>query len=289
MRKWIALILALLFFVYVGYSIILAPREDVQEHVKTLYTSMKEKAQSFPEGSFIRGLLMRLSDCTNALLRYSSFYVEGTRNTVLLSLMALICGAAMGILMALMRIGRIAPLRGFATVYIEIIRGTPMMVQLLVIYYGTSLSNIIPDLHIPFLTDFPRMMTCVIVMSLNSCAYVAEVIRSGIQAVDPGQMEAARSLGFTHGQAMSMVVMPQAIRNILPALGNEFVTVIKESSIVVYVGVADLMFRSKGVASKTYIVLESYLIAALIYFVLTYCMSTLIDYLERRMKRGHKA
>ena len=288
MRKWIAIILALLMLLYIGFSTFLAPREDVQEWIKNVYTSLSDKAEEYPSESFAHGALMFLSDCSKALLKYSTFYVEGTRNTVLLSLMALIFGALLGMLMALMRISGIRPLRGFATVYIEIIRGTPMMVQLLVIYYGTSLSSIIPDLHIPFLTDFPRMMTCVIVMSLNSCAYVAEVIRSGIQAVDPGQMEAARSLGFNHGQSMTMVVLPQAIRNILPALGNEFVTVIKESSIVVYVGVADLMFRAKGVASKTYIVLESYLIAALLYFIMTFCMSTLIDYLERRMKRGRK-
>ena len=288
MRKWIAIILALLMLLYIGFSTFLAPREDVQEWVKNVYTSLSDRAEEYPSESFAHGALMFLSDCSKALLKYSTFYVEGTRNTVLLSLMALIFGALLGMLMALMRISGIRPLRGFATVYIEIIRGTPMMVQLLVIYYGTSLSSIIPDLHIPFLTDFPRMMTCVIVMSLNSCAYVAEVIRSGIQAVDSGQMEAARSLGFNHGQSMTMVVLPQAIRNILPALGNEFVTVIKESSIVVYVGVADLMFRAKGVASKTYIVLESYLIAALLYFIMTFCMSTLIDYLERRMKRGRK-
>ena len=288
MRKWIAIILAVLLFAYIGYSAIFAQREEVQASVKQLYTSLSDKAETHPVDSFARNALGFMSDCLKALLKYSNFYVEGTRNTVLLSLMALIFGSILGMLMALMRISRVGLLRGLATVYIEIIRGTPMMVQLLVVYYGTSLSNIIPNVNIPFLTDFPRMMTCVIVISLNSCAYVAEVIRSGIQAVDPGQMEAARSLGFSHGQSMTMVVLPQAIRNILPALGNEFVTVIKESSIVVYVGVADLMFRAKGVASKTYIVLASYLIAALLYFIMTFCMSTLIDYFERRMKRGHK-
>lgn len=190
--------------------------------------------------------------------------------------------------MALARLSSFKLLSGLAKVYIEIFRGTPLMVQLLFIYYGTSLASIIPNISLPFISDFSRIMTCVIVMSLNSCAYVAEVIRSGIQAVDGGQMEAARSLGFRKGQAMKLVILPQAIRNILPALGNEFVTVIKESSIVIYIGVADLMYRAKGVTSKTYIVLESYFIAALIYFVLTFFLSRLVALTERRLKRDRK-
>ncbi|MEG1932600.1 MAG: amino acid ABC transporter permease, partial [Pygmaiobacter sp.] len=123
-------------------------------------------------------------------------------------------------------------------------------------------------------------------MSMNSCAYVAEIIRSGIQAVDQGQSEAARSLGFKQSQTMKMVVLPQAIKNILPALGNEFVTVIKESSIVSVIGIADLMFRTNDVIAVTYIQLETLAIAAIIYFVLTFTTSRLIAYAERRMANG---
>ena len=125
-------------------------------------------------------------------------------------------------------------------------------------------------------------------MSINSAAYVAEIVRSGIQAVDYGQTEAARSLGFRQGQAMQMVVLPQAIKNILPALGNEFVTVIKESSIVSIIGIADLMYRTNGVMAITYIQLEPLAIAAIIYFAMTFTTSRLIAFAERRMSNASK-
>ena len=274
MKKIIAVILALLLVAYLGFDIVCSSNPQIVEQIEETCTAMKAQG----------GALVFISNFLRLLLKYSSFYTEGLRNTILLSILALLIGTVLGALMALMRISSVGILRGFATVYIEIFRGTPLMVQLLFIYYGTGLTSLFPNLS--FISDFPRMMTCVVVMSLNSCAYVAEVIRSGIQAVDVGQMEAARSLGFSKWQSMYKVVLPQAIKNILPALGNEFITVIKESSIVIYVGVADLMYRAKGVTSKTYIVLESYLIAAIIYFILTFCLSTVVDAVERRMKRG---
>lgn len=278
-KKILAVIFLALLVLYIGYDIGLSKNPAVIEAIDNTVASLQ--AAGNPAANFLANFL-------RLLLRYSSFYTEGVRNTIMLAILALILGTVLGTLMALMRISGIKPLQAFATTYIEIFRGTPMMVQLLFIFYGTPLSSIIPNINVPFLTDFPRMMTCVIVMSLNSCAYVAEVIRSGIQAVDGGQMEAANSLGFSRGQAMRLVVLPQAIRNILPALGNEFITVIKESSIVIYVGVADLMYRAKGVTAKTYVTLESYLIAALLYFILTFCMSTLVGIVERRMKRGRR-
>lgn len=288
MKKILALVLALLLVGYLVFDVYVGSHPDVSASIESTVKSMKDKAAAItdPHGlqTAEKNLLNFTANFLRLLLRYSHFYVEGLGNTILLSLLALAIGTVLGALMALMRISNVGFLRGFAMTYIEIFRGTPLMVQLLFIYYGTSLTALFPD--VPFLADFPRMMTCVVVMSLNSCAYVAEVIRSGIQAVDIGQMEAARSLGFSKNQSMRMVILPQAIKNILPALGNEFITVIKESSIVIYVGVADLMFRAKGVTSKTYVVLESYLIAAIIYFILTFCLSTLVDIVERRMKRG---
>ena len=155
-------------------------------------------------------------------------------------------GTILGTLMASMRMSRILPLRWIATAYIEFIRGTPLMVQLMFIFYGLPMAGItLPD--ISWIPNFSRFSAGIIAMSLNSCAYTAEIIRSGVQAVDNGQMEAARSVGFSHSQAMRLVVLPQAIKNILPALGNEFVTVIKESSIVSVIGLADLMFRTNDV------------------------------------------
>ena len=153
------------------------------------------------------------------ITKYGHFFTEGLRNTLLIAIIAVVVGTVLGALMALMRMSRIAPLRWLATAYIEFFRGTPLMVQLMFIFYGLPMIGVsFPE--ISFIPDFSRFMAGIVAMSLNSCAYVAEVIRSGIQAVDPGQMEAARSLGFKKGEAMRIVVLPQAIRNILPALGN---------------------------------------------------------------------
>ena len=221
------------------------------------------------------------------ITKYGHFFTEGLRNTLLIAIIAVVVGTVLGALMALMRMSRVAPLRWLATAYIEFFRGTPLMVQLMFIFYGLPMVGVtFPD--VPFIPDFSRFMAGIIAMSLNSCAYVAEVIRSGIQAVDPGQMEAARCLGLSEGQGMTMVVLPQAIRNILPALGNEFVTVIKESSVVSVIGIADLMYRTNGVKAKTYNTLECLAVAAVIYFILTFAFSKFISWTERRMAHGRK-
>ena len=159
------------------------------------------------------------------------------------------------------------------------------MVQLMFIFYGLPMIGVtFPD--ISFIPNFSRFMAGVVGMSLNSSAYVSEIIRSGIQAVDPGQMEAARSIGFTYGESMRKVILPQAVKNILPALGNEFVTVIKESSIVSVIGIADLMFRTNDVIAVTYRSLQALLIAALLYFVMTFITGRLVSLAERKMKNG---
>ena len=221
------------------------------------------------------------------ITKYGHFFTEGLRNTLLIAIIAVVVGTVLGALMALMRMSRIAPLRWLATAYIEFFRGTPLMVQLMFIFYGLPMIGVsFPE--ISFIPDFSRFMAGIVAMSLNSCAYVAEVIRSGIQAVDPGQMEAARSLGFKKGEAMRIVVLPQAIRNILPALGNEFITVIKESSVVSVIGIADLMFRTNGVKAKTYNTLECLFVAAILYFVTTFFFSKLVSLTERRMAHGRK-
>ena len=221
------------------------------------------------------------------LTKYSSFFVEGVRNTLIIAFFTVLLGTLMGTLMAIGRMSRIKPLKWLATAYIEFFRGTPLMVQLMFIFYGLPMIGItFPS--IPFIPNFERFAAGIVAMSLNSCAYVAEIIRSGIQAVDSGQMEAARSLGFRGGQAMTLVILPQAIRNILPALGNEFVTIIKESSIVSVIGIADLMYRAKGVISKTYSSLETLAVTAIIYFILTFISSRLITLMERKMSHGRK-
>ena len=193
----------------------------------------------------------------------------------------------LGVVIALARMSKFKPLKWLATAYIEFFRGTPLMVQLMFIFYGLPMIGVtFPT--VSFIPDFDRFAAGVVAMSLNSCAYVAEIIRSGIQAVDAGQMEAARCLGFHHREAMALVILPQAVRNILPALGNEFVTIIKESSIVSVISIADLMFRAKGIIAKTYNSLECLAVVAIIYFILTFLGGRLIALMERRMSYGRK-
>ncbi|HNW03802.1 MAG TPA: amino acid ABC transporter permease [Oscillospiraceae bacterium] len=219
--------------------------------------------------------------------RYNRFFTQGIGNTLIIAFFSVILGIVSGTLMATMRLSGVKPLRYFAAAYIEFIRGTPLMVQLMFIFYGLPMTGLtFPD--VPFIPNFARFAAGIVAMSMNSCAYVAEIIRSGIQAVDPGQTEAARSLGFRKSQAMAMVVLPQAVKNILPALGNEFVTVIKESSIVSVIGIADLMFRTNDVIAVTYRSLECLAIAAVIYFIMTFLGGRVIALLERRLAVGNK-
>lgn len=219
------------------------------------------------------------------IVRYSSFFTEGIVNTLIIAAFSVFLGTLLGTVMATMRMGRIAPLRWLAVAYIEFIRGTPLMVQLMFIFYGLPMIGIkIPD--ISWIPNFSRFAAGIVAMSMNSCAYVAEIIRSGIQAVDIGQTEAARSVGFSSGEAMRLVVLPQAVKNILPALGNEFVTVIKESSIVSVIGIADLMFRTNDIIALSYRSLECLAVAAVLYFIMTFISSRLISLAERRMSHG---
>ncbi len=219
--------------------------------------------------------------------RYYKFFLEGVGNTLIIAIFTVLFGTILGMLMATARMSKIKPLKWLATAYIEFFRGTPLMVQLMFIFYGLPMIGVTFP-KVSFIPDFDRFAAGVVAMSLNSCAYVAEIIRSGIQAVDVGQMEAARSLGFHHREAMTLVILPQAIRNILPALGNEFVTIIKESSIVSVISIADLMFRAKGIIAKTYSSLECLAIVAIIYFLLTFLGGRLIALMERRMSYGRK-
>lgn len=219
--------------------------------------------------------------------KYHKFFLEGCKNTLILALFSVLIGTLGGTLLSLCRMSKFKPLKYIAVAIVEFVRGTPLMVQLMFIFYGLPMIGVtFPD--ISFIPNFSRFMAGVVAMSLNSSAYVSEIIRSGIQAVDPGQMEAARSIGFTYGESMRKVILPQAVKNILPALGNEFVTVIKESSIVSVIGIADLMFRTNDVIAVTYRSLQALLIAALMYFVMTFFISRLISFAERKMKNGRQ-
>jgi His/Glu/Gln/Arg/opine family amino acid ABC transporter permease subunit len=224
------------------------------------------------------------------LSRYWLFYVEGVKNTILLAFVAVLIGSVLGFFIALARLSRVAPTRIASTAYVEVVRGTPVLVQLFIIYYGLQAIGIkFPDFPLADALlgiSFADFMAGAITLALNSAAYVAEIFRAGIQAVDRGQTEAARSLGLGRGMAMRYVVFPQALRNILPALGNEFVVVIKESSIVSVIGVAELMYKADTVRGNTFRPFEPLLVAAACYFLLTFPLSKLLARVERRMRSG---
>ncbi|OXM13180.1 amino acid ABC transporter permease [Paenibacillus herberti] len=204
---------------------------------------------------------------------YGSYFLNGAWVTLQLSFFGVLFGTLLGIVFALMRLSRVWIVRILATAYIEIIRGTPMLVQIFIIHFG--LTN--------FGINFSPFMSGVIALTINSAAYMAEVFRAGIQAIDKGQTEAARSLGMSRGQAMRLIVLPQAFRNMLPAIGNELIVIIKDSSLVSTIGIAELMYNARTVQSSTYIPLEPLLVAAGVYFVMTFTLSQLLNVLERRL------
>lgn len=207
--------------------------------------------------------------------RYPAF-LEGVAVTLQLAFFTVLLGSLLGLLVAICRRTRIWPLRWSMNAYVAFIRGTPLLVQVLLIVYG------LPQLGV----RLPRMTLCVIALVINSGAYMAELIRAGLQSVEHGQVEAAESLGMTGGQCMLYIILPQAIKVTLPAMGNEFVAIIKESSILYAVGVYELTYQAYKLASVNYFYIETLIVAALIYFVLTYAATALLKLLERRMHRG---
>lgn len=220
------------------------------------------------------------------LAQYKGFYISGAKNTILIAAFTVLIGVVIGICLALMRLSKNKLFKIISTSYIEFIRGTPLLVQLYIIFYGLPMLGIrFPD--VPALGgEFPGFVAGIITLSINSGAYVAEIIRAGIQAIDKGQMEAARSLGMTHSMAMRYIIIPQAFRNILPALGNEFITVIKESSIVSIIGIHELMYNADTIRGNTFQPFAPLVIAAIVYFIMTFTLSKLLGIVERRMRAG---
>lgn len=223
-------------------------------------------------------------DLVRIATEYYQYFLQGTRTTILVALVTVLLGSVLGCLIALMRLSRVRVLNSFSRLYITVIRGTPMLVQLYIVYYQLDFLPY-PDTTV-LGVDMERAIPCIIALSINSAAYVAEVIRAGIQAVDIGQTEAARSCGMTAAQAMRYVVMPQAIKNILPAIGNEFVTMIKETAVVQYLGITDLMYNNGIVVTSTYNPLPCYYISAIIYLILNLVMGHGIDLFERRLRNS---
>ena len=206
------------------------------------------------------------------------FLLEGLRYTLILSAIAVLFGAVFGSLIAFGRLSNSRILRFICSAYTEVVRDTPLLVQI-------YLFVLIVPKAIGTIVSLSTFQAVAMAFAFNSAAYVSEIVRSGIQAVDAGQTEAARSLGMSARQTMLHVVMPQAVKNILPALGNEFVSVIKETSMASTFFVGDLMTSYLKVRGATYWALEALLIVAAIYFILGFGLSKLISVFERRMNR----
>ncbi len=203
------------------------------------------------------------------------FLLEGLKNTLILTFISVAMGTVFGAIVALLRMSKSKILRFFASVYIEVIRGTPILLQLYIFYF--VLPNVLPFLKLS------QFMWVSIALCVNSAAYVSEVIRSGIQAVDKGQTEAARCLGLSEGQTMLRIILPQAVRNILPALGNEFIMMLKETSLASTFFLYDLMTVCNIVKGAEYLTLEPMTIVAIIYLCMTFPLSKLVGYFERKM------
>lgn len=210
--------------------------------------------------------------------------LTGLQNTIIIAVVGLLIGIVIGTLIATVRVlpkYKTLPklLDGFCSFYVGLFRGTPMVVQLLVFYYV-----MLPIMGI----KMSSVVVAITVFGLNSGAYISEIMRAGILSVDPGQMEGARSVGLSYAAAMTKIVIPQAIKNILPTLGNEFIALIKETSVVSFVGAKDLYLAFQSIGSGTYEYMVPYLAMAIIYIVIV-CLITLgIKVMERRLRKGDR-
>ena len=210
------------------------------------------------------------------------YILTGLRNTLVISLFAVIVGVVLGFLVAIIRsthdkTGKLKLLNLVAKVYLTVVRGTPVMVQLLIVYYVIFAA-----------VDINKVLVAILAFGINSGAYVAEIVRSGIMSIDQGQFEAGRSLGLNYRQTMVSIIMPQAFKNILPALANEFIVLLKETSISGYIGLTDLTRGGDIIRSQTYSALLPLVGVAVIYLIMVCFLSYLVGKLERRLRRNER-
>lgn len=207
------------------------------------------------------------------IFSFWEYFAKGTGFTILIAFVSVIFGIALGTMLALMRLSKSKALHVIAGAYVEFVRGTPMMIQVMFIYFALGV-----------VINIPALLAGIIAVSLNSGAYICEIIRSGLNSVPKGQTEAARSLGMGKTETLRYIIFPQALKNIWPALGNEFITVIKESSIVSIIGVGDLIYQTKVVTAITYRPVAPLAVTLIIYFILTFSLTKLLNYYEGKMK-----
>lgn len=212
------------------------------------------------------------------LQKYGSVFAEGLWNTLWISFVSVLLGTLLGVFVALAKMSKNRGINAVISVYIEVLRGTPMLLQLY--FFWLLLPELIPDI-----SDIACILIALVV---NASAYVAEIIRAGIQAVDYGQREAALSLGMDEFHIMTKIIFPQAIKNILPALGNEFIVMIKQTSLASTFFIGELMTAYKKVQSTTFLAIEPLAISGVIYLFLTVTLSKLVHYFEKRMRQNER-
>lgn len=216
-------------------------------------------------------------------LQYRNLLWIGFKVTILLSIVAIVCGFILGVVICFMRLSKNSALCTIAFGYVELIRGTPILLQIAMVYYGLPLMGIdIPSFDIGGFT-FDRFVCGVIALMINSSAYISEIIRSGIQSIDRGQEEAALSLGFSKKEAMALIIFPAAIKNVIPALGNNFITMVKSSSQVSTIGLADLMYTANVIRGNSFRPFAPLLLVAVMYLVLTLTLSAGLRKVEYRL------
>ncbi|MDQ0860741.1 MULTISPECIES: amino acid ABC transporter permease [Bacillaceae] len=205
---------------------------------------------------------------------YLPLFIEGTLWTIAITIMGVLLGAILGLFIGIGKMMK-NPLAKLPFVwYINFFRGTPLLVQIFIIHFG-----VMPL----FMTTVNPIISGVVSLALNAAAYIAEIFRAGIKSIDRGQMEAARSLGMNHMQAMKEVILPQAVKRMIPPLGNEFIVLLKDSSLISLISVPELMYWGKAATGQYYRIWEPYLTVAFVYLVLTLSLTYLLNYVERRL------
>jgi His/Glu/Gln/Arg/opine family amino acid ABC transporter permease subunit len=222
----------------------------------------------------------------NFLAKYWPYFVDGAGLTLLISVFVIVIGVVLGVIFALMKRSRFTLVRSIATIYIEVLRGTPMLLQILVGYILIRVD--LGSFQLGILNvDTARLIPGIIAIGINSSSYVAEIIRGGINSIGQGQTEAALSLGLRPLQAMRYVIFPQAIRNILPSIGNEFITIIKDSSLLSTIGIMELLNGSQTVILATYQPLAPLIVAAAFYLVMTLALGKLLTIYEKHVEKAY--
>lgn len=253
---------------------VIAVPKDSPKLLSQINKTIKEVKDKGLIDKYMTNAANAMNDDSGFISKYGSFFLKGIKITILISLIGVALGSILGAFVALMKLSKIKIISWIASIYIEILRGTPMLVQVFIVFFGITAALGL---------DISALVCGTIALVINSSAYIAEIIRAGINAVDKGQMEAARSLGLNYRQTMKSVIMPQAIKNILPSLGNEFVTLIKESSIVSTIGVGEIMFNAQVVQGISFDPFTPLLVAAALYFVLTFVLTRIMNMIEGRL------